>query len=153
MPEVTNGRVYIKRVWVGWNSVWVNLLLVPGVNSSYSRGRITAYMYGVHELGCYASNRYTHFFFFFFFLVLQRAFFYFLCTVSGCDGGNRTRNIVVYTWRLSPLSYDRHPWATTVTPELRPSPLSYDRHPWRYTHFGRYRQYLRYSHEVYFVTE
>jgi hypothetical protein len=34
-----------------------------------------------------------------FFFVLQRAFFYFLCTVSGCDGGNRTRNIAVYTWR------------------------------------------------------
>jgi hypothetical protein len=31
--------------------------------------------------------------------VLQRAFFYFLCTVSGCDGGNQTRNIAVYTWR------------------------------------------------------
>jgi hypothetical protein len=54
--------------------------------------------------------------------VLHRAFFYFLCTVSGCDGGNRTRNIAVYTWRFSPLSYDRHPtelrpssnWATTV---------------------------------------
>ncbi len=50
------------------------------------------------------------------FFVLHRAFFYFLCTVSGCDGGNRTRNIAVYTWRFSPLSYDRHP-------------LSYDRHP------------------------
>jgi hypothetical protein len=53
----------------------------------------------------------TCFFFVFFsfvFFVLQRAFLYFLCTVSGCDGGNRTRNIVVYTWRLSPLSYDRH---------------------------------------------
>ncbi len=36
---------------------------------------------------------------FVFFFVLQRAFFYFLCTVSGCDGGNRTRNIAVYTWR------------------------------------------------------
>jgi hypothetical protein len=47
--------------------------------------------------------------------VLQRAFFYFLCTVIGCDGGNRTRNIAVYTWR-SPLSYDRHP-------KLRPSPF------------------------------
>jgi hypothetical protein len=26
------------------------------------------------------------------FFVLQRAFFFFICTVSGCDGGNRTRN-------------------------------------------------------------
>jgi hypothetical protein len=43
--------------------------------------------------------------FFFFFFVLVRAFFYFLCTVSGCDGGNRTRNIAVYTWRFSLLSY------------------------------------------------
>ncbi len=58
----------------------------------------------------------SKFFFFFFFVifVLQRAFFYFICTVSGCDGGNRTRNIAVYTWRFSPLSYDRHPNATTV---------------------------------------
>ncbi len=39
-------------------------------------------------------------FFSFVFFVLQRAFLYFLCTVSGCDGGNRTRNIAVYTWRF-----------------------------------------------------
>ncbi len=26
-------------------------------------------------------------------------------TVSGCDGGNWTRNMAMYTWRLSPLSY------------------------------------------------
>jgi hypothetical protein len=38
----------------------------------------------------------------------QLIFFYFLCTVSGCDGGNRTRNIAVYTWRFSLLSYDSH---------------------------------------------
>ncbi len=50
------------------------------------------------------------------FFVLQRAFFYFLRTVSGCDSGNRTRNIAVYTWLFSPLSYGRHP-------------LSYGRHP------------------------
>ncbi len=39
--------------------------------------------------------------------MLQRTFFYFPCTVSGCDGGNRTRNIVVYTWRsnICPLSW------------------------------------------------
>ncbi len=54
--------------------------------------------------------------------MLQRAFFYFLCTVSGCDGGNRTRNIAVYTWRFSPLSYDRHPT------ELRPSPYTLPLH-------------------------
>jgi hypothetical protein len=47
--------------------------------------------------------------FFFLFFVLQRAFFYFLCTVSGCDSGNWTHNIAVYTWRFSPLSYDRQP--------------------------------------------
>jgi hypothetical protein len=58
-----------------------------------------------------------------FFLVLQRAFFYFLCTVSGCDGGNRIRNIAMYTWRFSPLSYDRHPLSYDR------HPLSYDRHP------------------------
>ncbi len=49
-----------------------------------------------------------HLFFSLCFFVLQRAFFYFLCTVSGCDGGNRTRNIAVFTWRFSPLSYVRH---------------------------------------------
>jgi hypothetical protein len=64
------------------------------------------------------------------FFVLQRAFFYFPCTVSRCDGGNRTHNIVVYTWRFSPLSYDHHPTA------LRPSPkLSYDCHPKRKSQF------------------
>jgi hypothetical protein len=41
------------------------------------------------------------FFFFLCFFVLQRAFFYFLCTVSGCDGRNQTRNIAVYTWRFA----------------------------------------------------
>jgi hypothetical protein len=40
----------------------------------------------------------------------------FHCTVSGCDGGNRTRNIAVYTWRLSTLSYNCHL-------------LSYNHHP------------------------
>ncbi len=34
---------------------------------------------------------------------------YFIATVSGCDGGNRTRNTAVNTWRLKPLSYSRHP--------------------------------------------
>ncbi len=41
------------------------------------------------------------FFFPMFFFVLYRAFFYFLCTVFGCDGGNRTRIIAVYTWRFN----------------------------------------------------
>ncbi len=40
------------------------------------------------------------------FFVLQRAFFF--CTVSGCGGGNRNRNIAAYTWRFSLLSYGRH---------------------------------------------
>jgi hypothetical protein len=31
-------------------------------------------------------------------------------TASRRDGGNRTRNIAVYTWRLSTLSYNRHPF-------------------------------------------
>jgi hypothetical protein len=35
---------------------------------------------------------------------------YFIATVSECDGGNRTRNIAVFTWRLKPLSYSRHPF-------------------------------------------
>jgi hypothetical protein len=34
-----------------------------------------------------------------------RSIFYCICTLSGCDSGNRTRNIAVYTWRLSLLSY------------------------------------------------
>jgi hypothetical protein len=45
--------------------------------------------------------------------------FYFNFTVSGCDGGHRTRNIhrsSKYIWRLSLLSYDRH------LIELRPPP-------------------------------
>ncbi len=34
---------------------------------------------------------------------------YFIGTSSGSDGGNRTRYIAVYTWRLSLLSYGRDP--------------------------------------------
>ncbi len=29
-------------------------------------------------------------------------------TLSGCDGGDRTRNIALFTWSFSPLSYNRH---------------------------------------------
>ncbi len=76
-----------------------------------------------------------------FFCALQSIFLYFLCTVSGCDGGNRTRIIAVCIWRFSLLSYDRHPTELRPSPtelrplpsELRPSPkLSYDRHPLSY---------------------
>jgi hypothetical protein len=58
----------------------------------------------------------TSFFFLCFFCAPKSIFLVFLCTVSGRDGGNRTRNIAVYTWRFSLLSYDHHPH------ELRPSP-------------------------------
>ncbi len=70
------------------------------------------------------------------FLVLRRTLIVLIEQDLGGDGGNRTRNIAVYTWRLSPLSCDRHPrWATTVTQtELQPSPkLSYNRHPYNFT--------------------
>jgi hypothetical protein len=42
-----------------------------------------------------------------FFWGTPRSICYFICTLSGCGSGNRTRNIAVYTWRL--LSYGRHP--------------------------------------------
>ncbi len=58
-----------------------------------------------------------------FFFGALKSIFYFHWTVSWCDGRNRTRNIAVYTWRFSLLSYDRHPKAMTVTLELWPSPL------------------------------
>ncbi len=48
------------------------------------------------------------------FFMLRRAFSIIFCTVSGCDGGNRTRNIAVHTWRCSLLSYGRHPIAVTA---------------------------------------
>ncbi len=47
--------------------------------------------------------------FFFFFFGAPRSISYFIYTLSGCDGENRTRNIAVYTWRLSLLSYGRRP--------------------------------------------
>jgi hypothetical protein len=50
----------------------------------------------------------------------------FHCTVSGCDGGNRTRNIAVYTWCLSTLSYNRHL-------------LSYNHHPLSYNRDGWFK--------------
>jgi hypothetical protein len=59
----------------------------------------------------------TSFFFSSFFDVLKNVFFCFTSTVSGCDGRNRIRNLAVYIWCFSPLSYNRHPnWATTITP-------------------------------------
>ncbi len=39
---------------------------------------------------------------------------YFCSIVSECDGGNRTRNLGVNTWRLKPLTYGPSPI------ELRP---------------------------------
>jgi hypothetical protein len=55
-----------------------------------------------------AIGRRNCFFSSFCFLCSKEHFFYFPCTVTGCDGGNRIRNIVVYTWRFSPLSYGRY---------------------------------------------
>jgi hypothetical protein len=52
---------------------------------------------------------YNYFFFYFFFFGSPKSISYFIAIVSGCDGGNRTRNIAVNTWRLKPLSYSRHP--------------------------------------------
>ncbi len=43
------------------------------------------------------------------FFVAPKGIFYVLCTVSGCDGGNRTRNVTAYTRSLSLLSYSRDP--------------------------------------------
>ncbi len=45
--------------------------------------------------------------------MLRSAFLYifFFCTVSGCDNGNQTRNIVVYTWCYMAVTQ----WATAVT--------------------------------------
>jgi hypothetical protein len=43
------------------------------------------------------------------FFVLRRSFSILFCTVSGCEGGNRTHNLAVHTWRFRLLSYVRHP--------------------------------------------
>jgi hypothetical protein len=58
------------------------------------------------------------------FFCAPKSIYCFNSTISGCDGGNRTRNVAVDTWCLSPLSYNRHP-------------LSYNRHPpsWSTTTF------------------
>ncbi len=45
-------------------------------------------------------------YFFVFFGAPKNLFYWFDSTISGCDGGYRTRNKAVYTWRLSPLSYN-----------------------------------------------
>ncbi len=42
------------------------------------------------------------------FFAVPKSIYCFYSTVSGCDGGKRTRNIAVYTWRFSPLSCNRH---------------------------------------------
>ncbi len=39
------------------------------------------------------------------FFCAPKSILYFIYTLSGCDGGNRTRIIAVHTWRFSPLSY------------------------------------------------
>jgi hypothetical protein len=54
-----------------------------------------------------AMSRYILFFFFNFYA--PKNIFCFNSTVSGCNGGNRIRYITLYTWRFSPLSYNRHP--------------------------------------------
>ncbi len=43
------------------------------------------------------------------FFCAPKGIFYVLCTVSGCDRGNRTRNVAAYTWCLSLMSYGRDP--------------------------------------------
>ncbi len=54
------------------------------------------------------------YFIFYFFLCSEEHFLFLFCTVSGCDGGNRTRSIAMCTWRFSLLSYDRHPINTQL---------------------------------------
>ncbi len=78
-----------------------------------------------------AVNKFLYLIIFFsFFWCSEEHFSIFFCTVSGCDGGNRTRNIAVHTWCFSllsygrhPLSYGRHPWPMAVTQEQWPSPI------------------------------
>ncbi len=88
----------------------------------------------------------------FFFGAPKKNIYCFNSTISGCDGGNRTRKIAVNTWRFSHWATTVTHWATTVThwattvtqlsynchpTELQPSPywattvaqLSYNRHP------------------------
>jgi hypothetical protein len=57
-----------------------------------------------------------------FFLCALNSISYFLSTVSGCDGGNQTCNIAVYTWRISLLSYDRHPLSCQYISGSDPEP-------------------------------
>jgi hypothetical protein len=62
---------------------------------------------------------------FYFIFGAPRSISCFFCTLSGCDGGNRTRNIALAYWAtaITLLSYGRH------LIELRPSTLfSYGRH-------------------------
>jgi hypothetical protein len=43
-----------------------------------------------------------------FFLGAPKSIYCCSSQVSGCDGGNRARNMAVYTWRFGTLSYKRH---------------------------------------------
>ncbi len=43
-----------------------------------------------------------------FFLGAPKSIYYCSSPVSGCDSGNRTQNIAMYTWRFSALNYNRH---------------------------------------------
>ncbi len=63
---------------------------------------------GVSKIFSFSFYFKVFFFISLFFFSAPKGIFYALCTVSGCDGRNRTRNIAVITWRLSLLSYDRH---------------------------------------------
>ncbi len=64
------------------------------------RIRLKSSLYNDHYLCSWLMSVFSTGKIFFLFFVLQRAFFDFICTVSGCDGGNRTRNIAVYIWRF-----------------------------------------------------
>ncbi len=90
-----------QELYVSGDTIWNNLYRGDGV---YKRLIVPKTKTGRLHLGMRGADI---FFFSFVFFVLQRAFFYILCTVSGCDGGNRTRNIAVNTWRFSPLNYGR----------------------------------------------
>ncbi len=121
-------------------------------NDSFYHGRIVLWLkkLGTQQFSDRHRTRYPILFFFsFVFLCSKSIFLVFLCTVSGRDGGNRTRNITAYTWRFSLLSYDRHPyWAMTVT--KYPSPIILYICPWiRATRVYRVsRTYVQYMSET-----
>jgi hypothetical protein len=99
---VTQGGVYVHRVWVGCNSKWVNLLLVPGVNLSYKQRSYYTYM----SMGIWVC-KYKYTYYGWYRLFWQNGWRVYsvpehFCIFTFCPG--MCCSFTFYPWTIDPLS-------------------------------------------------